>query len=351
MVTMPDFGSVPGYTVGRIAIYNRSISGQWRRTGTFEPGPNEGFGSTIVLKEGTALIPRNGGIHVYRLKRGVWTDTATLTLPISDRPSTFGGGESIKYDNGTVIVSAFYTDDFTSFLLVYRLNAAGEVIGRNQIFASDSEPVRSLGWQGDVQGDTIVAAGNTANQGAVYVFQRSGNQWIQTQKITRPISDPFNTFPSALALNRGVLLIGDSWARFESADETSDGHSAAGVVHVYARENGSFSYRTQLRPTPHQLFQYYGFGSRIVTDGDRAVISTYEPPSYLYANGVAVLYERHGDEAVATRIARFDDVFATSLSGDRLLLGSPYFVDYTDNSFHLIGWADFYTLPPVATQH
>src|SRR6185369_2718437 len=126
--------------------------------------------------------------------------------------------------------------------------------------------------------------------------------WIQTQRITRPISDSFNTFASALALNRDVLLIGDSWARFESSDETSDGHSASGVVHVYTRENGSFSYRTQLRPTPGQLFQYFGFGTRIVTDGDRAVISTYEPPSDLYANGVAVVYERHGDEAVATRI-------------------------------------------------
>jgi len=127
--------------------------------------------------------------------------------------------------------------------------------------------------------------------------------------------------------------------------------SVSGVVHVYTRENGMFRYRTQLRPTPDQLFSYYGFGSHIVTDGARAVISTYEPPSYLYANGVAVVYERHGDEAVATRIGRFNDAFAMSLSDNRLLLGSPYFVDYDDNSFHLTGWADFYTLPPVPTQH
>jgi hypothetical protein len=315
------------------------------------PGAGEAFGSTIVLKDGTALVPGNGGIHVYRLSHGVWTQTATLTLPESQRPISFGAGESLKYDNGTVIVSAIYTDDYSSSLLVYSLNAAGGVVSRTQIFASDDEPVHSLGWQADLRDDTIAAAGNTSTGSAVYVFHRSGQQWTQTQKITRPISDSSSTFPSSVALNRGVLLIGDSWARFERADETSDGHSAAGVVHVFTSENGIYSYRTQLRPTPDQLFQYFGFGSRIVTEGDRAVISTYEPPSYLYANGVAVVYERHGDQAVATGIARFDDVFAMSLSGDRLLLGSPYFVDYDDNSFHLTGWADFYTLPPIVTQH
>jgi hypothetical protein len=201
-------------------------------------------------------------------------------------------------------------------------------------------------------GRTRSATGSTDTAGtAVYVFHRSGSQWVQTQKITRPISDPYSSFAWALALNHGVLLIGDPYARSERSDTTSDGHSAAGVVHVYTGSNGLYTFRTELRPTPEQLFSYSGFGSRILTDGDRAVISTYEPPSYLYANGVAVVYERRGDEAVATSIARFNDVFAMALSGDRLLLGSPYYVDYSDNSFHLIGWADFYTLPAIGGHH
>lgn len=175
MVTMPEYGAVPGYTVGRIAIYHRFASGQWNRVGTFAPGPDEGFGSTVVLKQGTAFFPGAGGIHVYRKKLGAWTQTATLTLP-PGRPITFGSADSIKYDDGTVIVSAFYTDDFTSMLLVYRLNAAGEVIGRTQLFASDTEQVRGLGAQDDLQGDTIVASGNVGNELSVYVFQRFGSR-------------------------------------------------------------------------------------------------------------------------------------------------------------------------------
>jgi hypothetical protein len=173
----------------------------------------------------------------------VLTRTDTLTLPSSNRPLAVGDAQTIKYDGGTVIVSAIVTDDFSSALLVYRLNAAGRVVGRSELFGTDSEPVRSLGYQDDVQDDTIVASGSTSTESAVYVFQRVASQWIQTQKITRPISDPFESFPGAVALNRNVLLIGDPWARFESSNDTSDGHSVAGA--------SSTSLRARMGVTAH----------------------------------------------------------------------------------------------------
>jgi len=248
MAFMPDYG--PG---GRIAIYNRGLSGHWNRTGTLDPPANEGFGAALVLKDDTALIGGTAGVYVYKLKPSGWTRTDTIATP-TGRPVSFGGPDAVRYDNGIVAVGAVYSDDFTGAVFLYRLSATGHVSGSTQLVASDAQPVHEFGSALDLQGDTLVARGSTDTETVLFVFHRIGNQWTQTQEVTRPISDPSGTFGSSLALNRGVLLVGDSFARFESSSDTSDGHSAAGVVHVFTSTNGVFSYRTELRPTPDQLF-------------------------------------------------------------------------------------------------
>jgi hypothetical protein len=347
MVDMSEYG--PGSSTGRVAVFDRVPSGRWVRTATIDsPEPFANFGSTIVLKDDTALIPCLQGICVYRRFLASWVRTTTLTPP-SGRPITYGLPDSLKYHNGVVTVGATYTDDFTGTVFVYGLDALGHVSSSTQLFGTDADVLNQFGSNVDFNDQTLVASAHRAStgEGIVLVFQRVDHQWTQTQTITRPVSDPRGGFPNTLALNRDVLLIGDYMAQIEGAQDTPDGHSAMGAVYVFAKQDGTFTYRQRLRPTPDQLFSYWSFGSRIVTDGDRAVITCLEPPSFLYANAVAVVYERQGDQAVATHIARSDYDQAASLSGNRLLLGSPYFVDYDDYSFHLTGWADFYTLPQI----
>jgi hypothetical protein len=283
---------------------------------------------------------------VYRRKHGTWTLTATLTAPPGRPIQNFALTNALKYANGIVAVGVTYQDDFTSGLLLYRLNGAGQLVGVSQLASSDPD-IRSMGWAADLNAQTLVAtASTTTNESVVLVFKRSGNQWTQVQRITSPEQAGFG---AVVALHRNGLLVSAPGAQPESAQDTSDGHSASGAVYAYVKRNGLYTYRLRLRPTPDQLFDYYAFGTSITVDGDRAVIGASEPPSFLYANGVAIVYERHGDQAVATALARFDDTWAMSLSGNQLLLGSPYFVDYDDNNtFYLTGFADFYTLPPIS---
>jgi len=332
MVSMPDYGPP-----NRIAVYRRMASGHWTRAGSIEPGPNDGFGP-VMLKDGTAFVQGSGGIYVFREVHGVWVKTATLSPPTSARPIAFGSANGVRYDNGIAAVGATYTDDYTGTIFLFLLNRSGQVAGWSQVFPSDAETVHLVDL--DLQDDTLVVTGNTPTDRAVFVLHRFGSQWVQTQKITRldANADPSSVtqFGYPVVLNHGLLFIGDQYAR-----------SFAGEAYVFAKTNGQFSYRAFLHPSADQLANYSAFGSSIVSDGNRVVISTLEPPSYLSPNGVAVVYEIQGDEVVPTHIARFDESYAMSLSGNQLLLGSPYFVDYDDYSFHTIGWADFYTLPPA----
>jgi hypothetical protein len=339
--------SPPVYPQGRIAIFNRAASGEWQRVGALDPGPNERFlNFRVVLKGDTALVagqtPVTGTtvIYVFRRIQGVWTKTTTLSPP-PGRPVVFGLDDALDYDHDTIAVGATYQDDFTGTVFLYRLNAAGQVAASTQVYASDTQPV-ALGARLDLLDDTLVAVGYTQTTKGVYVFQRIGNQWTQTQKL---VTTTESNFGSAVALNaHGALLIGDSWAQNENYWTTPDGHGAAGVVYALTGTNGVFNYHATLRPTPDQIYRYTDFGQRIITDGDRAVISARLPQD----EGVAVVYEPRGNEAVATWTAQFHDWRALSMSGDRMILGSPFYVD--DNySYHEKGWAELYTLPPIAS--
>jgi hypothetical protein len=61
------------------------------------------------------------------------------------------------------------------------------------------------------------------------------------------------------------------------------------------------------------------------------------------------VYERDEDDAVATHIARVGGLEPIALSGNRLLLGAPYYFDPDEASFDSIGWAGLFTLPPVSS--
>jgi hypothetical protein len=338
---------------GVVAVYQRSQSGTWSRIQTLTAvDPADDFGLAVTLKGNTALVRASNAVYVFRRTAGTWSQTAKLVG--SGDILNFGFSGSIKYHSGRVTVGANFANG-PSTIYVFTLNDAGEVASQTQIFPSDAAPAYAFGQYVDLDDNTIVAgAPGMDGAGAVYVFQRSGNAWTQTQKLVRPEPDQSRWFGIAVALNRNVLLVGDHSAQPEGAGAggppTSDGHSASGAVYVFRPLNGSYTYHTRLRPSPDQYFEYIGFGASLATDGDRAVINAYEPNTNgLTSNGVSFVYERDEDDAVATHIARVGGLEPIALSGNRLLLGAPYYFDPDEASFDSIGWAGLFTLPPVSS--
>jgi hypothetical protein len=340
---------------GMVAVFTRSPTGVWSRVQTLTPADGTpDFGLAVTLKGNTALVRAMDAVFVFRRTGGTWAQTAKLTG--SGDISNFGLSDSIKYHNGRVTVGANFRDGTPSTVYIFTLNAAGQVVSQTQIHSGSPATGSNFGFYVDMDDDTIVVGvPGELGGGAVYVFQRTGNSWTQTQQIVRPEADPSTSFGRTVALNRNVLLVGDITAQREGpaagGPATADGHTASGAVYVFRPESdGTYVYHTRLRPTPDEFFAYTNFGDHIVTEGDRAVISAYVPNSHgLSRDGAEFVYERNGNTAVARYVALVEGGDAIALSGNRLLVGSPYHFDEINMGFDSIGWADLFTLPPVGS--
>ena len=117
---------------------------------------------------------------------------------------------------------------------VYIFQRQGEAwVEQAKVLPSDSQPGDRFGLRVALFGDTLAVGapykqaapgGNAA--GAVYLFQRQGEAWSQQALLAAPDGAPFDLFGSSLALQGDTLVVG---AR--SAD--LPGETNAGAVYVY----------------------------------------------------------------------------------------------------------------------
>ena len=85
---------------------------------------------------------------------------------------------------------------------------AGGVVSIEEITAPDAEQSDFFGLTLDLDDDTLAvgARGEDDGSGAVYVFERSGTEWTEVQKIEGPA--PGTSFGRAIALDGDLALVG-----------------------------------------------------------------------------------------------------------------------------------------------
>ncbi|MDX1394161.1 MAG: choice-of-anchor B family protein [Gemmatimonadota bacterium] len=149
--------------------------------------------------------------------------------------------------------------------------------------------------------------------GAVYVFVRDGEEWVETGVLEGPDPRPRDSFGQTLALAGSTLFVG--------APADRDGQ---GLVHVYDAADDGWEPRGALRRAGSS-----GFGSVLAAHGDHLLIG--EPDEE--AGGTVVHAFRRGDDGEWTRIgelappagAPVSEGFgaAIALADDLALIGAP----------------------------
>lgn len=167
--------------------------------------------------------------------------------------------------------------------------------------------------------------GTNRDSGAVHVYARSGNRFVQRQTLRPPppasgVQDTFE-FGGFLALGTRYALVS---ARFTDVGAVSN----AGVVYVYEIVSGVFTQRARLvspAPMTHGLF-----GWNLALDGTTAVIS--EP--YATSGGVSIagrVYVYDGADGTFDLVQTLEAPptgagwfgLGIALRGDLLVVGSP----------------------------
>lgn len=253
------------------------------------------FGNAVIIKQdyifigsyadGANLRPAptyygaEGAVYIFKKVGGNWIEQQKLVAPVRRDLDAFGvslsfsnpylaigtwEGQSASGDSliepGSVYI--FKTDN-TTFTLQQKINA------------TDAKPGDNFGFGVEIVGDVLAvgaygqdfdaAGANTlTSAGAVYLFDRSGETWTQSQKITAPIRGANDSFGRYLALSNNYLAIG-SYRDDKDANE-GDAKVDAGSVYLYKKSNAIWALDQKIVNTDRAAYDQFGVSIAISDD-------------------------------------------------------------------------------------
>ncbi|GAB3409454.1 FG-GAP repeat protein [Flindersiella endophytica] len=221
-------------------------------------------------------------------------------------------GASVAVDGNTAVVGALGAAGAGGEGAVYVLVRNGTTWAQQaKLVASDGQAGDHFGASVAISGSTVVigadaADGAATDQGAAYVFVRSGTAWSQQAKVTASDGASFDGFGQSVALSGDSALVGSP---------------VAGGAYVYVRSGPAWSQQAKLTAAGAD-----GFGNSVDLDGDSALVGALNTNA---GQGAAYVFTRSGTSwsQQAQLVAADglpDDWFgnSVSLAGDTAAIGA-----------------------------
>ena len=317
---------------GAAYVFTRS-GGVWteqQKLTASDAAPADFFGFSVSISGNTVVIgafgddSSRGAAYVFTRSGTLWTEQQKLTAPDREPGDGFGRGVSVSGD--TAIIGANGDDSARGSAYVF--TRSGTVwTGQQKLTASDGAAADLFGFSVVVSGDTAIVGAYgkdvelNGDQGAAYVFTRSGNVWTEQQRLTASDGGASDLFGFSLAVSGETAVVG---APFDDLAVNVD----QGSAYVFKR-NGSV-WTEQQKLTASDGLDNDQFGTSVAISGDIVVIGASRDD--LGANidqGSAYVFTRSGttwtgQQKLTASDGALNDFFGRSvaLSGNNALIGA-----------------------------
>ena len=185
-------------------------------------------------------------------------------LTASDGAASDEFGYAVALSGDTAIVGAYAdsTDTASQLGSAYVfVRSGGSWTQQQKLTISDGFEGDHFGWSVAISGDTALVGapsadiGGILNQGAAYVFVRSGGTWSLQQRLTASDGVANDEFGHSVALSGDTALVG---ARSADIDDEAN----QGAVYVFVRSGGTWSLQQKLTACDGAAGDEFGcFGS------------------------------------------------------------------------------------------
>src|SRR5262249_9061705 len=293
-------------------------------------------GVSVALDAETAVIgavgKHEGGLanagaaYVFTLSDGTWTERQKLSPPKFEQDEYFGAAVAVSGE--TALIGAFGDDvganaDQGAAHVFVR---SGTVCSHQQrLTAGDGSANDQFGSAVAISGDTAVIGAfgkdfDGEDQGAAYVFSRSGTTWSQQPRLFASDGEAGDNFRAAVAISGDTL---PARAPFDDVGGNAD----QGSAHVFQICQG-LAQQQKITANNGGIYDY--FGDAVAISGDTAVVGA--PFDDIGGNGdqgSAYVFVRDGatgkqqQKLTATNGAA-QDFFGVSVAidGDTLIVGA-----------------------------
>jgi len=234
-----------------------------------------------------------------------------------------------------VLAHATFSDAHTWLPNIARLEAspASSPLQQNPITAADGGAQDRFGEAVAVDANTAVIGAPrhrirpTYTQGAAYVFELEGSNWVEKAKLfTSEVPVSGDQFGAAVAISGDTIVVGAP-----SHDQRSSEvpFIEVGAAYVFVRRGPKWIQQAKLLARPNMFQPLESFGASVSISGDRLVVGTRFNSSGHTVEGSAFVFVRNGEawtqQAELTASDRSaQDYFGTSvsISGDTIAVGA-----------------------------
>lgn len=275
------------------------------------------FGYSVDIDEETAVIGANGRGAVYVFQKqynGVWEQIQILKP--ADGKSDDQFGSSVSIHGNTIAVGAIWHDvkkgevSHKDAGAVYIFEKTGNKWQQAQkILANDPFAEDQFGISLDVYGNEVLVGAiwndvdaegkkRRNDAGAAYIFEKSGNKWIQKQKLVPDGRKAFDLFGVSVSLHGDKALIGAYRNGFNENDK--DYKEFAGTAYYFRKNaDGLWEEKQKLAASNRKEGAFFGYS--VSVSEDLAVIGAQEQDldvkngKDLKGSGAAYVFELEND--------------------------------------------------------
>jgi hypothetical protein len=288
------------------------------------------FGRSVAISGNTAVVGAwrddvgqivdQGSAYIYTFNGTSWSFQQKLTA--LDGVSQADFGKSVAIRGNTVVVGAPTTKVGDNFQQgkVYVFTRSGNQWTQVQgIVANDGAALDHFGSDVSLDGDSMIIGasedtiGANTFQGSAYVFVKSGATWMQQQKIVGADSGDSDDFGNSVSISGNTVVIG-------ARNNNGTAGVNQGAAYVFLRTGTTWTLQKKLLPLVPGGFEQFGFD--VSLSGDTVIVGKRSSsPVYVFLRS-GTTWTEQARIFPADNPGNTDFGFSVSLDGERAAIGS-----------------------------
>jgi hypothetical protein len=267
---------------GSVYVFKRSGS-TWTQIAKLiasDGAAEDVFGISVSLRGEYAIIGawhddnQRGSAYVFRRSEGGWVQEAKLNA--SDGVIGDHFGLSVFLDGESAAVGSFEANASRGSVYIFKRSGTSWT-EECKLLASDGASFDNFGVSIWLDGDyaLIGANGYDMHRGCAYVFQRSGNSWVEQTKLTASDGAIQDNFGRSVSLCDGYAIIGAVGVE-----------TFQGAAYVFQRSGDGWIQQQKLMASDGAIED--NFGHTVLVSGYYIFVNAYEHDTAAGANAGAV---------------------------------------------------------------
>jgi hypothetical protein len=267
----------------------------------------DSFGESVAVSGSTAVIgatqhpyssssksPGPGAAYVFVESAGKWTQQAELKA--SDGVASDLFGFSVGISGSAAVVgapqhpySSASSSEGPGAAYIFG-ESAGKWTQKAGLVAPEGADGDRFGRSVAISGSTVVAGapqhtvGSNHQQGAAYVFVKSGKTWSPKPELTTPDGAAEDHFGVSVAISGSTAVVGAEY-------HTVNGNKDQGEAYVFSESDGTWGTPQELTATGGLAYDYFGYS--VAISGSTPVVGALAHPSCgptCYGPGAAYVF-------------------------------------------------------------